>query len=51
MHDRLGGRTMLCDPAGGRIFVDERIEHAAAAQVPDEYPHHRDPEKEPVVSI
>ena len=34
---------MLRDPAGGRISVDERVE-----QVPDEYPHHRDPEREPV---
>ena len=39
MHDRLGGRTMLHDPAGGRISADERVEQAAAAQVPDEYPH------------
>ena len=39
---------MLRDPAGGRIFADERVEQAAAAQVPDEYPHHRDPEREPV---
>ena len=48
MHDRLGGRTMLHDPAGGRISADERIEQAATAQVPDEYPHRRDPEREPV---
>ena len=48
MHDRLGGRTMLCDPAGGRISADERVEQAAAAQVSDEYPHRRDPEREPV---
>ena len=48
MHDRLGGRTMLHDPAGGRISADERVERAAAAQVPDEYPHRRDPEREPV---
>ena len=39
---------MLRDPAGGRIFADERVERAAAAQVSDEYPHHRDPEREPV---
>ena len=26
VHDRLGGRTMLCDPAGGRISGDERVE-------------------------
>ena len=48
MHDRLGGRTMLRDPAGGRISADERIEQDAAAQVLDEYPHRRDPEREPV---
>ena len=48
MHDQLGGRTMLCDPVGGRISTDERVEHAVAAQVPDEYPHRRDPEREPV---
>ena len=48
IHDRLGGRTMLRDPAGGRISTDERVEQAAAAQVPDEYPHHRDLKREPV---
>ena len=48
MHDRLGGRTMLCDPAGGRISADEQVERAAATQVPDEYPHRRDLEREPV---
>src|SRR6185503_7682239 len=36
------------DPAGGRISADERVEQAAAAQVPDEYLHRRDPEREPV---
>ena len=39
---------MLCDPAGGGISADERVEQAATAQVPDEYPHRRDPEREPV---
>ena len=39
---------MLRDPAGGRISADERVEQAAAAQVPDEYPHRRDPERVPV---
>ena len=39
---------MLCDPVGGRISIDERVEQAVAAQVPDEYPHRRDPEREPV---
>ena len=48
MHDRLGGRTMLRDPAGGQIFADERVERATAAQVSDEYPHRRDLEREPV---
>ena len=46
MHDRLGARTMLRDPAGGRISADERVERATA-QVLDEYPHRRDPEREP----
>ena len=36
---------MLCDLAGGRISADERVEQAAAAQVPDEYPHRRDPKR------
>ena len=39
---------MLHDPAGGRIYADEQIEWAATAQVSDEYPHYRDPEREPV---
>ena len=48
VHDRLGDRTMLRDPAGGRISANERVEQAAAAQVPDEYPRRRDPEREPI---
>ena len=39
---------MLRDPAGGMISADERVEQAAPAQVPDEYPYRRDPEREPV---
>ena len=39
---------MLCDPTGGRISADERVEQAAIAQVPDEYPYHRDPERDHV---
>jgi len=35
VHDWLGGRTMLCDPAGGRISADERVEWIADAQVLD----------------
>ena len=42
---------MLHDPAGGRISADERVEQAAAAQVPDEYPHRRDPERVSVHDI
>ena len=48
MHDRLGGRTMLRDPAGGRISANEWIERVVDAQVLDKYPYHRDPEREPV---
>ena len=48
MHDRLGDRTMLCDPAGGRIPTDERLEQMVNARVPDEQPNRRDPEREPV---
>ena len=39
---------MLCDPAGGRIAADEWVERAAVTEVSDEYPHRRDPEREPV---
>ena len=39
---------MLCDPAGGRISADERVEQAAAAHIPDEYPHSRDLERVPI---
>ena len=40
---------MLRNPAGGRISADERVEQAAAAAyIPDEYPHRRDPERVPV---
>ena len=39
---------MLYDPVGGRISADERVERAAAAQIPDEYPHRRNLEREPV---
>ena len=48
MHDRLGGRTMLRDLVGGRISADERVEQTADAQISDEYPHGRDPKREPV---
>jgi len=37
---------MPLDPAGGRISADERVEQTANSRVQDEYPHHRDPERE-----
>ena len=46
--DWLGGRSMLRDPVGGQISADEQLERTADAQVSDEYPHRRDPEREPV---
>ena len=48
VHVWLGGRTMLRDPAGGKIFANERVEQTAGARVSDEYPHCRDPKREPV---
>ena len=45
MHDRLGARTTLRDPAGGRISANERVEQTADARVSDEYPHRRDLEE------
>ena len=48
MHDRLGDRTMLCDPAGGMIPADEQLEQMVNARVPDEQPNRRDLEREPV---
>ena len=39
---------MLRDPAGGRISVDERVEQTTDVRVSDEYPHHRDPKREPI---
>ena len=39
---------MLRDPAGGIISADERIEQIDDARVSKEYPHRRDPEREPV---
>ena len=36
------GATLSCR----RISAYERVEQVVAAQVPDEYPHRRDPERE-----
>ena len=47
----LGGRTMLRDPAGGRISADERIEGVATTPVLDEYPHRRGLERESLFMI
>jgi hypothetical protein len=46
--DRLGGRTMLRDPAEGRIHVHHRLERMADDRVPDDQPMRRDPKREPV---
>ena len=48
VNNRLGGRTMLCDPAGGRISANEQVEQTTDAQVSDEYPHRRFPKREHV---
>ena len=48
MHDRLGGKTMLRDPSGGRIPAHDRLEQMADDMVPDDQPLRRDPEREPV---
>ena len=42
---------MLRDPAGGRISADVPVERTADARVSDEYPHHRDQEREPFMII
>ena len=47
-HDRLEGRTMLRDPAGGSIPADERLEKMANDRVQDDQPMRRDLEREPV---
>ena len=47
VHDRLGGRTMLCDPAGRRISAHDRLEQVADDRVQDDQPMRRDPEREP----
>ena len=39
---------MLRNPTGGRISADEQVEKTADARLSDEYPHRRDPEREPV---
>ena len=47
VHDRLGGRTMLCDSAGRRVPVHNRLEQVADDRVQDDQPMWRDPECEP----
>ena len=47
VHDRLGGRTMLRDPAGRRVSVHDRLEQVADDIVQDDQPMRRDPEREP----
>ena len=38
---------MLCDPAGGRVPVHDRLEQMADERVQDDQPMQRDPEREP----
>jgi hypothetical protein len=46
MHDQLGGRVSVCDPLGGRIPADERLEQMANDRIKDDQPLHSDPERE-----
>jgi len=45
MHDRLGGRTMLRDPAGRRVPAHDRLERMADDRVQDDRPMRMDPER------
>ena len=47
VHDRLGGKTMLSDPAGRRIPARNRLEQMADDRVQDDQPMRRDPDCEP----
>ena len=47
VHDRLGGRTMLRDPAGRRVPAHDRLERMADDRVQNDQPMRRDPEREP----
>ena len=47
VHDRLGGRTMLRDPAGRSVPAHDRLEQMADERVQDDQPMRRDPEREP----
>ena len=47
MHDQLGDRSMLRDPAGRRVPAHDRLEQMADDRVQDDQPMRRDPEHEP----
>ena len=47
VHDRLGGWTILRDPAGRRVPTHDRLEQMADERVQDDQPMRRDPEREP----
>ena len=47
VYDRLGGRTILRDPARRRIPAHDRLEQIADDRVQDDQPMRRDPEREP----
>ena len=38
VHDRLGGRTMLRDPAGRRVPAHDRLEQMAGERMQDDQP-------------
>ena len=47
MLDRLGGRTMLCDPARRRVHAHDRLEQMADNRVQDDQPMWKNTEREP----
>ena len=47
VRDRLGGRSMLRDPARRRVPAHDRLEQMADDRVQDDQPMRRDPEREP----
>ena len=47
VHDRLGGRTMLRDPARRRVPAHDWLEQMADDRVQDDQPMRRDLEREP----
>jgi len=46
VHDRLGGKVMLCDPSRDRVPAHDRLEKMADDRVSNDQPMRRDPERE-----